>query len=188
MTEVERKIVTQLGGLVALAVFSYFFYKFAQRDDAAQIAPIITAGIALTAAFVALYSIFAQRDVARRRASIDFFLKTEMDEKVVENYKTFRSVSPERFQAWAREENFAQQEKYQDVRTFLNICELIAVGIHEKAFSERVSYAYWGDVLPQCFNSARPLIDRIRLTPNEGTRHTYSDLERLCRKWSVNPP
>ena len=41
--------------------------------------------------------------------------------------------------------------EYKDARTFLNICELIAVGVNKGAFSESVSKAYWGDVLPNAY-------------------------------------
>ena len=70
----------------------------------------------------------------------------------------------------------------------MNICELIAVGIHEKAFSNRVSFAYWGDVLPDALERTWPLIEVIRRTPDEGTRWTYSDLEKLCKRWKDDPP
>ena len=75
-------------------------------------------------------------------------------------------------------------QEYHDIRAFLNICDLIAVGINEGAFSDRVSSAYWGDVLPDSYRDAEPLIKQIRSTPGEGTAHTYADLEKLCKKWS----
>jgi hypothetical protein len=65
----------------------------------------------------------------------------------------------------------------------LNICELIAVGI-KRTFSESVSYAYWGDVIPQSYRTAQHLITVIRNTPEEGSRYTYEDLEKLAEKWS----
>ncbi len=43
---------------------------------AAELSPIVTAAIALLAAFIAVVSILNQRSIARRRAAIDFFLKT----------------------------------------------------------------------------------------------------------------
>src|SRR6266446_1306544 len=56
---------------------------------------------------------------------------------------------------------------------FLNICELIAVGIKKRAFSKSVSKAYWGDVIPKSYRDAKQLIDDIRRTPEEGSRYTY---------------
>ncbi len=128
-------------------------------------------------------AIRAQRDIARRRAAIDFFLKTEMDDTVVKLYKTFKQLSPTIKELLAKPDLTKTQE-YHDIRAFLNICELIAVGINEGAFSDRVSYAYWGDVLPHSYRDAEPLIKQIRNTPGEGTAHTYADLEKLCKKWT----
>ena len=54
----------------------------------------MTAGVALTAAIIALCAIRAQKDIARRRAAIDFFLKTEMDEKAITLYERFKELSP----------------------------------------------------------------------------------------------
>ena len=48
-------------------------------ETVAKLAPIGTALIALSAAIIALLAILAQMHIARRRAAIDFFLKTEVD-------------------------------------------------------------------------------------------------------------
>jgi hypothetical protein len=63
-------------------------------ETVAKLAPIATALIAL-AASLALYSIGVQRDVARRRAAIDFFLKTETDDKLIDLYELFKSLKPD---------------------------------------------------------------------------------------------
>ena len=73
---------------------------------------------------------------------------------------------------------------YRKIRAFLNLCELIAVGVKQKTFSERVSYAYWGDVLPQTLQHMEPLLREIRATPGEGTQHTYQDLDWICDGWT----
>jgi hypothetical protein len=70
------------------------------------------------------------------------------------------------------------------VRSFLNVCELIAVGINERVFSERVSYAYWGDVLPWSYQAAEPLIQYVRQRQGEGTPSTYRDLEHVAKEWA----
>ena len=60
-------------------------------DDVARYAPIVTAAVAALALLVAWISIHVQRGVARRRAAIDFFLKTEMDEKMILAYRKFKN-------------------------------------------------------------------------------------------------
>src|SRR5215831_13768055 len=44
---------------------------------------------------------------------------------------------------------------YDDIRAFFNICELIAVGVNKGAFSKSVSEAYWGDVIPEVYKTAK---------------------------------
>jgi len=150
-------------------------------ETAVKLAPIGTASIALIAALIALGAIWAQMLIARRRAAIDFFLKTEIDDTAINLYKKFRtnalsitSVPP----------LVALRDDYHDMRAFLNICELIAVGIKKGAFSRSVSYDYWGDVIPKSYRDAKQLINDIRRTPGEGSQHTYIELEKLAERWT----
>jgi hypothetical protein len=183
MLPIELRILRNLSALVAGLLGFYACYLYATWDKAPTYGPVATSFVALFGAVVALLTILAQRDIARRRAAIDFFLKTEMDQTTIELYKTFKRRAYS-FDEWAQRIDFTRDRDYNDIRSFLNICELIAVGVLQKAFSGRVSYAYWGDVLPYAYNTALPLIERIRTTPGEGTRHTYSDLQELCGRWS----
>jgi hypothetical protein len=149
---------------------------------AAKVAPLGTATIALAAACIAMFAIAAQKDIAKRRAAIDFFLKTEMDKELVSLYQLFRKVAPT-LTAIQLNSEFTKTKLYYELRTFLNICELIAVGVNEGAFSERVSFAYWGDVLPNAYRDTKSLIEYVRKMPGEGSSATYVELERLCTKW-----
>jgi hypothetical protein len=153
-------------------------------ETGAKFAPVVTAMIAFLAALFAWLSIRAQRDTARRRAAIDFFLKTDLDQGAIALYDKFKRASRDLETRTAFDDGFIETEGYKDLRAFLNVCELIAVGIKQKAFSESISYAYWGDVLPRSYRDANILIQYIRSTPGEGTRHTYVDLERLSNRWN----
>jgi hypothetical protein len=118
--------------------------------ELAAVAPIGTATIAFGAAVIAAFAIRAQRDIARRRAAIDFFLKTETDEKLIKMYNTFCDLNTlhKAVTSQAAYDNFKNKKtEFEETRAFLNILELIAVGVNQKAFSDRVSYDYWGDVL-----------------------------------------
>jgi hypothetical protein len=53
------------------------------------VAPLITAFIATIAGIVAVISIIVTKQLARRRAAIDFFLKTEADKSMVEIFQRF---------------------------------------------------------------------------------------------------
>jgi hypothetical protein len=126
--------------------------------------------------------------VARRRAAIDFFLKTEMDKTMIELYDAFKASAPKLKSPQTSMADFTgppenRTDQYKQVRAFLNICELIAVGVREKVLSDRVSYYYWGDVLPRTFRDAKHLIDHIRSDDSDGSEYTYVDLEKLSKKW-----
>jgi hypothetical protein len=55
-------------------------------------APFVTAIIAIGALVTAITAICKQTQVARRRAAIDFFLKTDLDEKMLEAHKNFEAA------------------------------------------------------------------------------------------------
>jgi hypothetical protein len=150
---------------------------------AASYAPLATAAIALCAAIIALWAMRVQRDVARRRAAIDFFFKTEMDATAIDLYENFKRIDVVLVRSTPMPQKLDLQG-YRDARRFLNICELIAVGVNHGAFSEQVSLAYWGDVLPASYNRMCALITDIRSADDEGGAETYRDLEKLCERWS----
>lgn len=122
----------------------------------------ITAAIALGAAVVAFYSIMVQRQIARKRATIDFFLKSSMDKECLHTYEVFKA---ELKQFGVKGFDFAKYEAtdaYKSVRVWLNICELIAVGINRKVFDDRVAFDCWGDLLPWCYEACGPFIKWYR--------------------------
>ena len=52
----------------------------------------------------------------------------------------------------------------------------------EGAFSPSVSEAYWGDVIPDTYQTAKEFIDKVRT--GERSRLKYVDLEELAKKWA----
>jgi hypothetical protein len=149
-------------------------------EEAGKLAPLATALVAMGAAWIAWKAIQAQKDIARRRAAIDFFLKVETDDKMIDVYETFKRESKLIAQG-APLKALVSSEYYGKVRGFLNLCELIAVGVRREAFSDSVSFHYWGDVLRDGFRDAKPLIDYVR--KEEHRPATYVDLEWLCNHW-----
>jgi hypothetical protein len=106
-------------------------------EAAGKIAPIMTAIIALCAAGIAWKAIQAQRDIARRRAAIDFFLKTETDATLIGLYSRFLELNPSHRLITTDEayKNFKTIERdYRDTRSFINLLELIAVGVNINHF------------------------------------------------------
>ena len=159
-----------------------YISDFTWWETVAKLAPIFTAVIALGAAIIALGAMWVQMHIARRRASIEFFLKTEMDKTVIDLYNKFKANAPSI--AFVPVPLDLTRSDYDDIRAFLNICELIAVGVNKGAFSKSVSEAYWGDVIPEAYQTAKQLINNIRTTPGEGSRYTYVNLEKLAKRWA----
>jgi Domain of unknown function (DUF4760) len=153
-------------------------------EEAAKLAPLGTAIIASCAAVIAAIAVFIQRDTAKRRASIDFFLKTETDDGLISAYNKFRALIPKIPVIIARPTLSEADEDYQTLRKWLNLCELIAVGVNLGAFSDKVSYDYWGYVLSDTFNDSKHFIEHIRRTPGLGGPMTFCDLEKLSNRWS----
>lgn len=95
--------------------------------EAAEYAPLVTASVAALAPLVAVVSILVQKGIARKRAAIDFFLKTEMDNEVFNDYAKSRSVFVA-LKPGKPMEVFCSSDDYSLVSKYLNLHELMAVG------------------------------------------------------------
>jgi hypothetical protein len=144
----------------------------------------VTALIATAAGGIAIWNIRAQRAIARRRAAFDLFLKTETDEKMLTAYDNFHAGISEMRKATSIEEFCTSEQTRQHylwIRKYLNVHELVAVGIVEEVLDPDVCYSYWGDTLTNGYSDAKPVLDYVRNRPKN--KYTYSDLEELNATW-----
>ena len=145
----------------------------------------ITAIVAMSAAVVAAIGIGLQWRLTRRRAAIDFFLKTEADKHLVDAYDEFwtgiRYMDTMSIQDFCTSENANVRKHYFAVRKYLNVHELIAVGIKTGMFDNRTCYDFWSRILIRCVERAQPVLEHLRERP--GHEATYIELERLYVKW-----
>ena len=72
--------------------------------------------------------------------------------------------------------------EYDHVRAYLNILELMAVGVHNNTFDQRICYVYWRDFIKGAVADCRPLLDYLRALPSGG--FSYGDLVRLEKRWT----
>lgn len=149
-------------------------------QDIVPYAQISTAFIATAALAIATWSLLAQKAVARRRAAIDFFLKTEMDEKILVAYNLY-FVGKGQISLHSDIREFCRTEHYDHVRAYLNILELMAVGVHYKTFDQRICYVYWCDFVKGVGSDCRPLLDHLSGHASGGI--SYRDLIRLEKRW-----
>lgn len=144
----------------------------------------VTGAVAVAAGFIAIWNIRSQREIARKRAAFDVFLKTETDEKMLTAYDNFHTGIIEMKNATSVEE-FCTSEltwpHYLWIRKYLNVHELIAVGIRENVLDSNVCYSYWADALTNGYRDANPVLDFVRNRPRN--KYTYSDLAALNAEW-----
>jgi hypothetical protein len=178
------RLIWSLVGLIPGGLLGVWLagYPLSSWEEAAKIAPIGTAAIAAVAVSIAFAAMLLQKDIAKRRAAIDFFLKSEMDPASITAYENFEKVAANAAQLVAQQGFGKTHPDYAHFRHWLNVCELIAVGVNKDAFSERVALDYWGDVLPTTFNDAKPFITFVRETYK--TPESFVDLETLVKRWT----
>jgi hypothetical protein len=114
------------------------------------------------------------------------FLKTETDEKMLTAFDKFhggiqamRKASS--VEAFCTSEDKEAREHYFCIRKYLNIHELIAVGLRQEVLDADVVYFYWGDTLANHYSDAKPVLDF--LAKREKNKYTYADLHELKAKW-----
>ncbi|PJG56617.1 hypothetical protein CVM73_03445 [Bradyrhizobium forestalis] len=147
-------------------------------------APLITPLVGIIAGCIAFYSIHVTRSIARRRATIDFFLKTEVDSSIVKLFQSFddhvEAVSKE-IRGGKTLKEIVKSPEYKTVHACLNIHELIAVGIHNKVFDEKVAYNYWSGALVGHCKDAAEIIDFSRSDPDDLS--AYIAMLDLNKRW-----
>lgn len=156
---------------------SLFGLKLESYSDLGQFA---TAVIAVVASFLAGWQLVVQREVSRQRTAFDFFFKTEMEEELWQSYQKSRDL----FKKLREGQQFPiGTDNYYVIRKYLNIHELMSVGIDQDVLDDHVCYYYWADELIRDYESAEKFITELRKVPSEATQYTYSDLEKTYSRW-----
>jgi Domain of unknown function (DUF4760) len=182
-----RRIIRELSVIYLIygTAVAGWSWGIAMSLDAGSWPQWITAIVALFAVLVAATGIIIQWWLARKRAAIDFFLKTEADKHLLEAYDKFHAgveqMKSMTIDVFCTSKDEPIREHYFAVRKYLNIHELIAVGIKNGMFHDRTCYDFWAGILFRGVDAARPVIDHVRRRP--GREATYSELEILYTKW-----
>src|SRR5258708_37006750 len=129
--------------------------------DVGSLPQWVTVVVAVFALGTAIVSISIQKRIARNRAAIDFFLKTEMDadtKKSHEDYK--KAMDPLKMIVTDKGEmqnSFANTDHYWAIRNYLNLHELLAVGELKGEFDKKACYDFWSGELVLAYMDAFPL-------------------------------
>jgi hypothetical protein len=149
----------------------------------AQLAPIATASIAFIAFLVAIASVLIQKNLARRRAAIDLFFKIDVESAGKEVYLQYlKGVDElEKIPPQDSLDIFERTDHGQAINKFLDINELIAVGIYHRIFDHRICYDYWSYILCECRESCARMIAQSQ--KKNGAHKTYEHLVLLHKSW-----
>jgi hypothetical protein len=143
-----------------------------------KVAPVMT----VLAVAIAVWSLASQKRIARRRAAIDFFLKTETDAHMLEAHRLYRQAV-EVLQSEPDVALFAgsgdYEEHYTALRRYLNVHELLAVGVNHKVFDTKACKAFWSGELEDAFCEC----NRLLLHLQREDRTILGDFTALRGKW-----
>lgn len=70
---------------------------------------------------------------------------------------------------------------YMAVRMYLDVNELICIGINHGAFDQRVCYVFWYNILNKARTEGADIIDHAR-KPTDGG-HTYDHILTVSDRW-----
>jgi Domain of unknown function (DUF4760) len=148
-----------------------------------------TAVIAAGALYVGYRSIQSQREIARKRAAMDFFAKTEMDRETLKAHKSFTEAVKQLKAGLIGgkiDPQFADTGPYFDIRDYLNLHELMSVGLVQDVFDDDVCYFFWSSELKRAYESTLPLIEYVQTLPGE--KGTYVELVKVVKRWANRQP
>jgi hypothetical protein len=146
--------------------------------------------VAVVAVAIAFYSIYVTRSVARKRASVDFFLKTDMDAGMVATYATFmkslaawtsHDAAGTPIEKFVRGQDGRLTADYSNILGYLNIHELVAVGINNRVFDEDVCFHFWSIALIRHVDRSRKLMEYQILI--DGFESSYLETLKLYSRW-----
>jgi hypothetical protein len=145
----------------------------------------LTALIAGGALFAAAISIRSQREIARKRAATDFFLKTEMDHETLESHKRYTKALAKLASCLDGKgempSSFEGTDEYWAIRDYLNLHELMAVGILKDVFDDVVCHDFWAGEMRRAYEAAMPLIKYVQAQP--GQSGTYIETIKVAKDW-----
>ena len=153
--------------------------------------PAIIAISALTAAVLSILSIRTNREIARKKSSIDLIVQTQSTEYYQGLRRAFHDIRMDDagFDQIYAPTNPEVLKQRQMVLNYLNHYELIAMGIFDGILDEQVYKNYMRSILVRDWFAAVAFIEHIRTpTPDSGAdvpaSAAFSQFERLALKWA----
>ncbi|WP_415919409.1 DUF4760 domain-containing protein [Tateyamaria sp. SN6-1] len=154
------------------------------------VSPLVIGLSACAAAFISIRSIAANKEVARKRATLDMIERTETTEHYQSLYKAFTDVRKDEggFEQLKTVTNPQLLEQRRKVIAYLNHYELMAIGIRKGILDEAVYADFMRSTVVRDWHAAEDFITHIRTpTPDSGSdvpsNNAFSEFQALAAKW-----
>ncbi|MEX2375766.1 MAG: DUF4760 domain-containing protein [Dehalococcoidia bacterium] len=140
----------------------------------------------MAGATVAVLSIRAQRNLAKKRATLDMLAQKEWDRDYIEARAEFIKLRDANsgLEFWADKEH-KNSPQSNVIRNTLNDYELIAVGIKEGILDEDLYKRWFKTSFLKDMRMAKNYIAAIR--QEAGTDAIFAEAEWLAQKWADDP-
>ena len=145
------------------------------------LSPLAILVSACIGAGVALNAIKTNREIAKKRATLDVILKSESDEYFERIFSVFLSEKQRKagLATLVNPETDAEKRSQTEVDNFLNHYELIAISIKKEILDEDFYKQWMRSSYIRHFHEAKDYIEGIRITsPN-----AFTEFEDMVNKW-----
>jgi hypothetical protein len=139
--------------------------------------------IGLCAGLIAIWGIISQRDISRRRATIEYIAKTEIDNDMIKARRDFVELARASggLAPWADVDK-EKEDKLQSIKIVLNEFELISIAIQRGVFDFQI-YSRWkktGTI--QYWRFGAPFIVALRArTDNDALFHEFEEMVKWLK-------
>jgi len=185
--------------LIVSPVFFYSVYKIAailiqhisndgDIDSIKVWLEILTFSVILFGFLIAYSSYISQREMARKRATLDLMNKNIWDKDSVEAQNMFISLAlhskePDDGQGlefWANSRH-SNSQQYQMIRSVMNDYELIALGIRKGIIDENFYKFFYKSAVLSHWDYAEAYVNKLRGLKKNG--NIFIEYENLVRHW-----
>lgn len=135
-------------------------------------------------AIVAYYAIVTQRDIARKRATFDLFIRTETDNSALDLWNRFVK-SVEKYESVSVEEKHSFKllfpDEYTNIRGYLNILELMASGLNQEVLDNKMCRNFFEEIVLFYYDKLSEFIVLVQGEPYSSKK--YCEFVKVAERW-----
>lgn len=138
--------------------------------------------VGVVGAAVAIWGVLTQRAIARRRATLDYLSRGELDSDLIDAHRVFvRLAKDGGLELWA-DESKQNEKEVQSIKTVLNDQELISIGIQRGIIDYKL-YRMWNRTgVIRRWSYAEPFVKKLReRLNNDALYHEFEEMARWMK-------